>query len=360
MTISRVCDLKQLTLEEFETEKNNMDCVPTSSLFMRYGGITAYDQQPMEGGASIDEARLDEMRVHIRRSLGNEAKLVSSAGLKGGEPLSLLNFCASVIDGDPTQIYEFSEKCSTQAWPVSRHEVEQRNPVELKDEEIADITTNAIAFLNEQLSYDSRGVPVLILNGSGTYHCVVYAGPYGDGIMYFDPDPQFPGIWTLSREDFALAFWNASSFNSIFPNAYGSRVRTSLDPAIIAGTELGELDIGGWWEVRIHALDRPTYYKSASDADEYVMTSREQHSAVIIENPQGIFQVVPVNDVNNTPDASTSVDTDGSKSGDYFKDHWGGIHSLKIHLGYVDEGGTRAYLEKIVPITGKLSMRDMP
>jgi|GEM_PF-5186510 hypothetical protein len=360
MTINNVYDLKQLTLEELESDSSNMECAPTCGLFLRYGGATAGDRQPMEAGEALTNARLDEMRRHLRESLGDSDKLSSWYGLKGGDPASVFNFCAAV-DDNPSRIFNFVPSSSTTQWCTSRHNV-QRREGGLTADEIADITSLAISYLNEELAYAPRGVPLLIDNDSGTYHCVVYTGPNGDAIQYFDPDPQRPGVTLMSREEFAVRFWSASSFDSTYPGCYSSRTKSSPLPEISAGTELGELDVGGWWDVRLQAAGSAGFYKSASEAEVAMQDIRDQYSALIIENPRGIFSMVPINDVNKTPGEASEVgfDKDDSLSTDYLKAEWSDIASLGIHLGYEGDDGQRAYFDKTLIFPGRLTMRDMP
>jgi|GEM_PF-1508570 hypothetical protein len=225
-------------------------------------------------------------------------------------------------------------------------------------------------------------------------HVVVYLAPEGNTAAIFDPagnpNHDFQLDWNLM--EFAYAhYWYCTAVQKqeeatpwrVAPPAgktidqgftsyviHGAKVpgspdetqetRTKGSPYILAGDTLGEIDMKSMWSTAfgedLIAQENATYYFSYKTADVAAEALSETTSVAVIECPEGLFAVVPVNDLGSdltTGDSEVDLSDTGSSEDSFFQNNWTtGMASLWLHLAYEEDGERQIHRTKAALIMG--------
>lgn len=364
----------------------DFDCGPTCALFLRYGGGSpgSENEPPREGPDVVTHENIGEMcRVIRQQVLHQGQEEAATSDRKEG-----LN-----VDKVALAVGEFA--------PVHDRFIYQGNfaPkwIDSTDKNEDEILAEIVQRLNSCLAHDPRGVVVPVYyrrnwtareakeGGEDVFaHVVVYLGPYNETADMYDPgepNPQqrFKVEWALMDLAFAHYWWctdvqkaqtqkipwrvpppDNKTFDQGFTSylVHGSKVPGSPDetqknrsegsPYILAGDALGEIDMNNalstTWGEDLIAQENATYYYSYKTADMVAETLSETTSVAVIECPEGLFAVVPVNDLGtDLVTGESNVDRSGSADS-FFNRNWTeGMASLSLLLAYEEDGDRKIH-----------------
>jgi hypothetical protein len=359
-------------VHQIKQDRGDMDCGPTCTLFFRFGGRIATDA-PMEAGQSLTGQDIRDLQTRIK----DKAQARDSGTVIGNMP-DMLNEFAAVYQFSPAQ----EELHGTQTGAQYRFRMSSQSIITRSDDSGRSGFRAVIAFLDRLLLQDPRGVliPIFATEGDprereegdavrGGQHWVVYVGRSNRMAHYYDPGgwDTTDGPSEMELGAFALKhlLWCEKNLESdgaaddLSQGIYLSRlVSGSQAPAeayINSNTPLGQIDFDSMWDGWTASEGLTTsadaiYFNNPKDADTKAEELANEGSAVVIEKPDGIFAAVQVNDIGAHFSESADeviVDSEESAAGDYLIDNWDTIRSIKLLLGYVEDG-ERSFHEALI------------
>jgi len=354
-----------------------MDCGPTCTQFLRYGGRRARDNAPTECGNAITGQDVREKHHEMRDKTGFDTN-----EKKGTVQSSIVPMCeiyASVWRG---KRYRFSP---------DQHRVFYNGP---------SIFEQVVNYWDQCLAQDRRGVMIPIqathadprlVTSNGSKHWVVYLGQNNGKAMYYDPggwnvtdghserdlvELAYAYVWFQARDQLLAKerIGQADDNTALYLQAvFGEKIapeeieegEEEVDPEkdvhyIRRGKNIANVDVH-WSSVFTYGEDLiatadAKYFNDAYEADQLAESYLDECSAVVVEYPRGVFAVVKVDDVGASlaSDDALNLDHDDAQANSFMAQHPGSdvdednrACSYRFYLAY-EEDGVRHHTSKII------------